>query len=118
MAADGLGDVDDGLDAAVRGPEIPSFEIAFGLLGRLVEEVLEHQTYLVGASGFQVAASEIEGRQFLFLLRGEVIGILEPKIAGAGKFRMEFDFLPADLIDGRIDEADQVVLVEGEGGVG
>ena len=41
MTADGLGDVDDGLDAAVCGPEVPSFEEVFGLVRRLAIEILE-----------------------------------------------------------------------------
>jgi len=83
MAADGFGHVDDGLDAAVGGPEVPPFEVPFGLVGRLEEEVLKDEADLVGASGFQVAAGEIEGPEFLFLIGGEVVGVLEPEIASA-----------------------------------
>ena len=61
MSPDGPGDVDDGLDAAVGGPEIPSLEVGFGLLRRLSIEVLENQADLIGASGFQMTASEVEG---------------------------------------------------------
>lgn len=61
MGPDGLGHVDDGLDAAVCGPEIPSFEVEFGLVGRLGIEILEDQADLVGTGGFQMTASEVEG---------------------------------------------------------
>src|ERR1019366_704835 len=83
MTADGFGDVDDGLDAAVCGPEIPSFEEEFGHVGGLGIEILEHQADLVSPGGFQMTASEVEGLQLLFLVGGEVVGILEPEIAGA-----------------------------------
>ncbi len=49
---------------------------------------------------------------------GEVGGILEPEIAGAGEFGLELAFEAADFIDGVVDEADDVELVEGLGGVG
>jgi len=118
MAADGFGDVDDGLDAAVCGPEIPSFEVVFSVFRRLGIEILEDQPNLVGAGGFQMAASKVEGLELLFLTGREVVGVLEPDIAGAGEFRMELTFQAPDLIDGFVDEADDVELVEGEGGVG
>ena len=57
MTADGFGDIDDGLDTAVSGPEIPSFEVVFGVFRRLVVEVLEDQPDLVGAGGFQKVAT-------------------------------------------------------------
>src|SRR5205807_9644463 len=60
MAADGFGDLDDGLYAAVGGPKIPDVEVVLGLLGGLVVEILEGQADLVGAGGFQVAAGEVE----------------------------------------------------------
>ena len=82
MTADGLGDVDDGLDAAVCGPEIPSFEEVFGLVRRLAIEILEDQADLIGAGGLQVAASEVEGLELLLLAGGEIGGILEPDISG------------------------------------
>ena len=66
MTADGFGDVDDGLDAAVCGPEIPSFEEEFGHVGGLGIEILEHQADLVSPGGFQMTASEVEGLQFCF----------------------------------------------------
>src|ERR1019366_7449444 len=108
MTADGFGDVDDGLDAAVCGPEIPSFEEEFGHVGGLGIEILEHQADLVSPGGFQMTASEVEGLQLLFLVGGEVVGILEPEIAGAGEFRMELTFQAADFIDGVVDQADDV----------
>ena len=114
----GLGDVDDGLYAAVSGPEIPTFEVVFGVFRRLGVKILEDQPNLVGAGGFQMAASEGEGLDLLFLVGGEVVGILEPDIAGAGEFRMELTFQAADCIDGVVDQADDVELVEGKGGVG
>lgn len=83
MTADGFGHVDDGLDTAVGGPEVPPFEIQFSPVWRLDEEILKDEAYLVGASGFQVAAGEIEGSEFLFLIGGEVFGVLEPEIASA-----------------------------------
>jgi len=117
MTADGLGDVDDGLDAAVCGPEIPSFEEVFGLVRRLAIEILEDQADLIGTGGLQVAASEVEGLELLLLAGGEIGGILEPDIASTGEFRVEITFLAADLIDGVVDEADDVELVKGQGGV-
>ena len=49
---------------------------------------------------------------------GEVGGILEPEIAGAGEFGMELTFQAADFIDGVVDEADDVELVESKRGFG
>ena len=60
MAADSFGDIADRLDAAVSGPDVPAFEIVFGILERLLEEVLEDEADLVVASGFQMTAGEIE----------------------------------------------------------
>jgi len=53
MAADGFGRVNDRRDAAVGGPEVPLVEECFGVLGGLVEEVLEGEADLVGAGGFR-----------------------------------------------------------------
>src|SRR5207248_7062966 len=52
------------------------------------------------------------------LFGGEIGGVLEPDIAGAGEFGMVFAFEAADLIDGIVDEADDVELVEGNVCVG
>jgi len=118
MTADGFGDLDDRLDAAVCGPEIPSLEIVFGVFRRLVVEVLEDQADLVSAGSFQMVAGEVEGLDLLFLVGGEISGILKPDIAGAGEFGMELTFQAADFVDGVVDEADDVELVKGQGGVG
>jgi len=118
MTADGFGDIDDGLDTAVCGPEIPSFEVVFGVFRRLVVEVLEDQPDLVGAGGFQKAASEVKCLDLLFLVGGKISGILKPDIAGAGEFGMELTFQTTDFVDGVVDEADDVELVKGQGGVG
>ena len=76
MTADGLGDVNDGLDATVCRPEIPSVEVVCCVFRRLIVEVLEDQADLVGAGGFQMVASEVEGLDLLLLVGGEVVGIL------------------------------------------
>jgi hypothetical protein len=76
MSPDGFGDVDDGLDAAVCGPEIPAFQVVFGLIRRLLVEILEDQADLIGAGGFPMVSSEVEGLDLLLLVGGEVVGIL------------------------------------------
>src|SRR5580698_1950693 len=59
MATDGFRDVDDSRDAAVGGPEVPLGEESFGLLGWLVEKVLEGEADLVCASGYQVGIGDV-----------------------------------------------------------
>ena len=41
--------VDNGLDAAMRGPERPPLDVASSRLGRLLKEVLKDWANLVGA---------------------------------------------------------------------
>jgi len=59
MATDGSSDVDDRRDAAVGGPEVPLVEEGFGLVGGLIEEVLEDQADLLGAGGFQMGVDDV-----------------------------------------------------------
>jgi hypothetical protein len=59
MATDGFSDVDDRRDAAVGGPEVPLVEEGFGLVGGLIEEVLEDQADLLGAGGFQMGVDDV-----------------------------------------------------------
>ena len=59
MATDGFRNLDDGGDAAVSGPEAPLVEEGFGLVGPLVEEILECKADLVGAGGFQMEVDDV-----------------------------------------------------------
>src|ERR1039457_1488503 len=86
MATDGFGDVDDGRDAAVGGPKVPLVEEWFGLVGGLTEEVLEDEADLVGAGGFQMGVDDVQGVELFPLAGGEVLGVLEPDVAGADEF--------------------------------
>ena len=59
MAPDGFCDVDDSRDAAVGGSEVPLGEERFGVLGWLVEKVLEGEADLVCASGCWVRIGDV-----------------------------------------------------------
>ena len=52
MTPDSNCSVDDRLDAAVGGPEVPVVEVSLGLIRRLVIEVLEGEANLVGLAPF------------------------------------------------------------------
>jgi hypothetical protein len=59
MATDGFSEVDDRRDAAVGSPEVPLVEEGLGLVGGLIEEVLEDEADLVGAGGFQMGVDDV-----------------------------------------------------------
>jgi hypothetical protein len=70
----------------VSGPEIPLVEECFGLIGRLVEEILESEADLVSAGGFQMGAGDVQSVELFPLAVGAVLGVLEPDAATADEF--------------------------------
>src|SRR5512134_4098872 len=86
VALHGSGGLDDGLEAAVGGPEIPLLEEGFGRrTGRLGVDVLEGQANLIGAGGLEVEVRETA--ESVQLRLGEIAFVLEPDVAGLLKFR-------------------------------
>ena len=112
-----LGDFDDGRKTAVGSPEVPFVEVGFGLVGGLVEEVLEGEANLVGAGGFQMGVGDVEGVELFPLALVEVLGVLEPDVAAFCQFGIGRLLQAADLIDGVVDEADDMEFVESDLGV-
>jgi hypothetical protein len=47
-------------DTAVGGPEAPSVEVIFGLIGGLGEQILESEADVISAGGFQTTADQFE----------------------------------------------------------
>ena len=64
MSADGSCQGDDGLDAAVGGPEEPFVEILLGFFRRLEIKILKGEAELIGFGRFEVASGEIEGGEW------------------------------------------------------
>jgi hypothetical protein len=44
----------------VGGPEAPSVEVIFGLIGGLGEQILESEADVISAGGFQTTADQFE----------------------------------------------------------
>ena len=126
MATDSFSDLDDSRDAAMDGPEIPLFEEWFGMVGGLIVEVLEGETDLVGARGFQIGVDDVQGVELFPLALGEVLmrfqllrhGVLEEDVTAVFEFGMVFAFQSANYVDGVVDQADDMEFVEGDLGVG
>ena len=69
MSADGSGNINDGLDAAVGGPEEPLVEILLGVFRRLEVEILKGEADLISFGRFEVASGQIKGGEGDLLLR-------------------------------------------------
>lgn len=60
MVADGPGEINEGLELAVGGPEIPFIEISFSSGRGLIEEVLESEPEIIGAGGFEMRVDNVK----------------------------------------------------------
>ena len=78
MTFDGLRDLDDGRQAPVGSPEIPFLEEGFGLVGRLIVELLEGRADLIRPRGPEVGSGQTI--DFSALRGRQVCGVLEPQV--------------------------------------
>ncbi len=103
MSADGSCQGDDGLDAAVGGPEEPFVEILLGFFRRLEIKILKGEAELIGFGRFEVASGEIKGGEGDLLIGRQIVGIFQPDVAAASQFGVVLQFEPANFVYRFID---------------
>jgi hypothetical protein len=115
---EGLSDLLHRLEPAAPGPAIPARDQRLGLCGAAgdAEDLAQGLLNLEGAVGLEVelpAVGELHD-----LPPGPGVLVLQPQVAGALEFGGGLRLLAADLVDGLVDQLDDVKRVEGDVGPG
>ena len=116
MCMNGPGQFAEWLETTVSGPVTPVAEISDGMVCHLQVEILESQLQLVSFGCLQVLAAELF--QPLLLAAAEVPRVLQPQVAAPFQLGVPFLLLPADLVQGFVDQPDGVITVESALGAG
>ena len=116
MILEGLGDFLDRFEAAAARPAVPAIEEDLGV-GRALggaEDLAQAFLDAKSAMGFEVEGSQID--ELDELLAAPVVRVFQPNVAAALEFGDGLDLLAADLVDGFVDQLDDMELVEGDRG--
>jgi hypothetical protein len=114
VVLEGLGDLLDGVESATTGPGIPLVQERLGLLaaGGAVEDLPQALLDAEGTVSLEVELFEIGELGDLGAGPGALV--LQPEVAAALEAGGGLRLLAADLVDGLVDQLDDVELVEGD----
>jgi len=115
---EGRGDLFDGFEAAATCPGVPLVEEHLGVraVGGAVEDLAQGFLDAEGAVGLEVELLQVGELGALAASPGVLV--LQPEVAAALEAGGRFSLLAADLIDGLVDQLDDVEFVEGDGAQG
>ena len=98
----------------MRRPEIPFLQqqLPFFSKAKSLENLLETQLQLIGTRGLPIMPPQTQVRQPLFLLRRQVLRVLQPKIACVRQARILLAFLAADAVHRIVHHLHDMKFVE------
>ena len=113
---EGFGDFFDRFEAAATSPAVPALKERLSLAWALCAAKDLAQAFLDAecAVGFEVQGSEIEELQVLFA--APIVRIFQPDVAAALELGDGLDLLAADLVDGLVEQLNDMELIEGDRG--
>lgn len=111
-----LGDLLDRFEAAAASPAVPAIEEDLGVGRGLGGAENFAQAFLDAKSavGFEVEVAEID--ELDELLATPIVLVFQPDVATALELGDGLDLLATDLVDGLVDQLDDMELIEGDRG--